>query len=426
MSSRGARQVSLNQGIAVDSSRALTVDELAYSVLAVVCIVSLFLAVALTKTPARYDEPWYTATVGLLHQYGLTSAFIYNLPGPAGPLYTFVQAAFEPLTHMKVPGIRLVNFFLMLGTMTVTAGILYLRGARRPILGALALIGLPTTWVAAGMALTEMPATFFFSCSLLLLLFVIRSERSTLVWIAALGGGFCLSLAIAGRQPYALVLLGVFVLALARPNKMVVLAVYSLAAAILPAWLFYIWGGLVPPYTAKTVQGLALAHAMLSFGYAAVPMALIAPSWFHLRRAWMLGSTVPVFVANAVFPMIRITPAFTLATRVLPPAGVAPYSWVLSSAIVAAAVLLIVASLVRVWENRSDIEFVCLAAMLFLLLAANATVVHTFSSRYISPCAPLMLLLANRHFEPSSFKAPRLVLGAVCGCASLATYLLWF
>jgi 4-amino-4-deoxy-L-arabinose transferase-like glycosyltransferase len=425
LSTRAATEASLKKGMPADSSTwALTTGELVYAAVAAICLVVLFLGVALTKTPPRYDEPWYLATVGLFHQYGLTSAFISHLPGPPGPLYTLVQAAFEPLTHLAVPGVRLVNFILLLGTMAATAGVLYLRRATRPMIAALALIGLPTTWVGAGLALTEMPAIFFFSCSLLLLLLAIRSRRSASALTAALGGGFCLSLAIAGRQPFALVLLAIPVLAMISRQKIVLIVIYTLSAAVLPAWLFSTWGGLVPPQTAW-VQGFSLSHGVLAFGYAAALMALFAPSWFHIPPAWMLLSTIPVFAANAVFPMIKVTPGFTFATRVLSPTWLALYSWALASVITAAGVLLIVAGAVRVWENRSDAEFVFLSAMLFFLLAANVTIAHTFSSRYISGCAPLVLLLGNRYWKAGWFSASRLLLGAAFGCASLATYLLW-
>src|SRR4051794_37891775 len=80
----------------------------------------LFGFVLIRHEPPHYDEPWYLGTVQLLHERGLTRQFLLDLPGPAGPLYTFVHALFEPLTHLRVPAVRLVNPLILL--LTLLAG----------------------------------------------------------------------------------------------------------------------------------------------------------------------------------------------------------------------------------------------------------------------------------------------------------------
>jgi hypothetical protein len=60
-----------------------------------------------------YDEPFHADTVLLLHQHGLSPRFLKSLPTASGPLYSFVQFVFEPLTHLQTVRMRLVNVFLL-------------------------------------------------------------------------------------------------------------------------------------------------------------------------------------------------------------------------------------------------------------------------------------------------------------------------
>ncbi|MDI1286114.1 MAG: hypothetical protein PSV46_17145, partial [Reyranella sp.] len=61
-----------------------------------------------------YDEPYFVEYIALLHKFGPTPAFLNALTGTVGPLYAFVQAAFEPITGLQPTGMRLVNVFLLL------------------------------------------------------------------------------------------------------------------------------------------------------------------------------------------------------------------------------------------------------------------------------------------------------------------------
>ncbi len=82
--------------------------------IAVNALANLFLVVVVigTDRPPLYDEPWYLSVVNLVHEKGFSSAFLRSLPGPPGPLHAWVHFCFEPITHLQVPGVRLVNVFL--------------------------------------------------------------------------------------------------------------------------------------------------------------------------------------------------------------------------------------------------------------------------------------------------------------------------
>jgi 4-amino-4-deoxy-L-arabinose transferase-like glycosyltransferase len=112
--------------------------------------------------------PYFANYVALLHEHGLSRAFLRSLSGTAGPLYAFVQAAFEPLTALSPPGMRLMN----VGLLAIVAALLVAMSRHdKPVdrLASASVLVVPMTWVLAGMALSEMPALVFATLSLSLL-----------------------------------------------------------------------------------------------------------------------------------------------------------------------------------------------------------------------------------------------------------------
>jgi hypothetical protein len=83
----------------------------------IVMTIALSALVAFSPRHFIHDEPYYLNYVSLLHQHGLTLAFMNSVPGLAGPLYAFVHAAAEPVTKLDPVEMRFVNVSLLLGVM---------------------------------------------------------------------------------------------------------------------------------------------------------------------------------------------------------------------------------------------------------------------------------------------------------------------
>src|SRR5262249_15850921 len=147
-------------------------------------------------TPLAFDEPWFMATIPLLKQWGFSVEFLRRFPGAPGPLYTVVQFALEPITHLRPPGIRLVNLSF-LGTLILEIwGLLRMTGLSKDAgAQALAIMGIPILWTMSGLAMTEVPAMAFLIGSLLLLVFALANRPTPIRVLLGSLAGLCLGLA---------------------------------------------------------------------------------------------------------------------------------------------------------------------------------------------------------------------------------------
>jgi len=391
-------------------------------VLAAAQIVVMFGFVLIRREPPHYDEPWYLGTVHLLHERGLSRQFLLDLPGPAGPLYTFVHALFEPATHLRVPLVRVVNPLILLLIMLLGYAGLRLRKSRDPLTGALAVLGVPMTWVISGMALTELPAMLFVAVAVLMLLLVEQPNRSTpqRLLFAALGG-LSLGIAVLGRQPFLVVLGGLpFLLRDVRRDlpPLVVFAGFTIAVT---APVFWVWRGLVPPNLAEVGRGIAWFHGMWSLCYGTVIVVLLAPAFLRLRLVeWVIIITTSVALSFAL-PTGHV-PMQTVAMRFLPASLLPLVERGVIIAGVGTAITFVVACVRRVLEHHQDRVFITLIIATGLLLLTPMKITHVFSTRYVAMTLPLIVLAVDRFARPNYWKVLRLSIGSVLGFLSLWSY----
>lgn len=390
---------------------------------AVVALSVLLLLVYVVRSPLVYDEPYYIGNVSLLHQYGFSLELLRNFPGPAGPLAQAVQYVFEPWSHLSVPGVRLVNVFLLFLTVAAVYLTLRVQAERAPALSSLAAIALPPTWVMAGLALTEMPALALLSLSVLALLLASRADtRSGGLMLTAMAG-ILLALAVLGRQPLLLVLPAALIfIARTRDSTLRLCLFLALTLGILGT-VFWIWGGIVPPKTAWVGKGISLHNGLLSFSYAAVMILILAPDWFRLGWRITLGIVIAVTTVNAVLGLVRFHPAMSLTRWLLPASAVESFSLLVTGLIVSLGLLFLIATVRNIWENRDDRFYVFVCAAAVLVVASAARITHQYSSRYTATAIPLLLLMAARYSEDNLWKAARLIGGSVAGAFILASYL---
>ena len=382
---------------------------------------ALVLTTTLTRTAPTYDEPWYLATVELLRVHGLGVDFVRALPGPAGPLYTVVQAAFSPLTHLQVPGVRLVNCLLLGVVLVATTLSLRSLGSARPWTASTGLLGIPMLITTAGMALTEMPAVALAAVSVALLLASIDGSPQVKYAGAALAG-LAMGLAALGRQPMVLVSACAPLLLIGRRERGGAVSVFILFAAGPPAWLFATWGGLVPNAVAFT-NGFSVGHGLLSCSYGLAVLLLGSPRLVLIPWRWAVVAVGGGVVLNVVGAFYEFIPLRTVLVRVLGEEHLGFIGRLAGGVFLGAGCVFLLAMAHLVWRVRTDGRMVFLVASAAALVLANVKVAHIFSSRYVVPATPFLALLDPEQDEAGIGRPARLLVGAAIGFLSLHSYL---
>ena len=243
-----------------------------------------------------------------------------------GPLFTVLHALFEPLTGLKLPGVRLVNLGFSFLAIAALGLAIRSRGVPHAFPKALALIAAPMIWGPIGTAMTEMPALAFF-CTALALLFAAldRAGRgsSSAYPLAALAGLAC-AVAITGRQQFLMVPIASVVLW--RRSTWRVGLIFALIAAGLPTPIFLAWGGLVPPAERRFEAGLSIAHGLTAFSFAGIIYCLYDVGW--LIRRWKVVAAIVALTtaANVATGAITQHPFHMIAMKYLSPTALHYYA----------------------------------------------------------------------------------------------------
>lgn len=384
---------------------------------------SLVALVVLFRAPYYEDESYYLNTVSLLHERGLSREFLRELPGPAGPLYTFVHALAEPLTHLAVPGTRLVNVALILFVTLATSMILKVLGQDEPITKAAMLLTAPVVIVVSGLALTEVPAMACFYTHLALLLAARRENRPIVAHIEAALAGLLFGLSVLGRQQYLLILAIVPILLIGKGRRFFArMIVYLLFALPLPIFVFAVWRNLVPPQTAFAGAGIAPAHGLLAFGYGGLLYCIYDERWLwrYWRHALVLATLG--LGANVVWGFVEIVPMRSVALRLVSEDIIPMLGRVCGGTLVGIGVAFAGFLAERAWSSRNDGTTLFLICTLGLILASAFKITHQFSSRYVSIALPTMVVLAADGQTARPICVALMTISALLGLASLASY----
>ncbi|HWK97856.1 MAG TPA: hypothetical protein VNR39_20755 [Pseudolabrys sp.] len=399
--------------------------------LATAAALALVVLVATSPSHPIYDEAWFLATVDLLARDGFSLTFLREFPGAAGPTFTLTFAALDSLFGLTFPWLRLINVVLLIATAGLIGRCLAVARPQTPaplLIGAM-LVVLPTAGVAAGMALTEMPAAFFAVMSVALLAHAMVAPRAAALAFSA-ASGIALAAAILGRQNY-LVLLPCLALAIrwrdGRPDRDDLCRV-TLTAAIavaLTAPVFIVWGGLVPPRTAWSTAGLALDNAVRGAGYAGVILLLLAPRIYAPLRqpAWLVAlalAAAPVaFMLGGGFVPLRATTMTLFGERALTPVG-----WTAAYLLSFAAVAFAACFTLHLWRHRHEWLTRMSGVAVLLGLMSNAKITHQFSSRYVFIVVPLLVLAAAPALRITRWTPLQMTSAAGISLAALASYYL--
>lgn len=396
-------------------------------VIATLAFVALLALVAGSPTQPIYDEPYYLEGARVLAKGASFREFLLApLNTPAGPLYATMHWILSPITGLQAPAIRVPNLVLLAMASAAIAYALSRWRLSDPWARAAMLLALPTFWVSAGMALTEMPALAFVSFAIAAVARAMTgpAEKSQArVWSGFIVAGLCLGVAVLGRQLYLPAVGGFALIALFEPRFRWPSTLAAVLACAVPLPVFLLWGGLVAPQVAR-VGGIDLGHGALAFAYMSALILILAPAYFATRWRWMLAAGLAVGLVGLAFGGMPATVAPGVAAHL--PALLAPlFQLAVSVVLIGGGASLIMASGVNVWYRRDDRIFVLMVVLMLGLTSTAAAVIHIFSSRYLMTAFPFALFAAQPYFTPSRWAAARLAAGALCGYLSLAHYLQW-
>ena len=384
---------------------------------------AILVIAATSHTPLRYDEPFYLAPAAAFDRYGLSFALLRNYPEVTGIIHTAIQWLAAPLTHLDVPGVRIVNTLVMGAAIGASAALLTI-AAPRSASFALALLALPPVWVIAGMALTEPPAIAFLALGLAMFYATPRVPRHGAGLALAAAGGLTFAVAVLAKQGALAVLGGIAWLAWRRSEWRPAAAVFILVALTVLLPIFAAWGGVAPPLARQLQTGIfSLKHAIGALGYAGAFLFILAPALFQsqLRRA--APFIVAALAANAIFHVIEMRPLASVANRLLNAPALAIYDQLAGGAVIAAATLLVTAVLSRFRDHAADPIWTSAAVALLLGAASFGAVTHSFSGRYLTIISPLMLLVALPYRRADTLSNLLIVAGQAAGAISLLVYL---
>lgn len=394
----------------------------------------LLLAVTISHTqPPLHDEPYFLANMDLYREFGFSRDFLLQMEDQApGPLYQFVHAALQPLTHLDVPGVRLVNVF-MLGLAICLLALLMRRMSgltwKVAFVCALNMMAAPMIWQISGMALTEIPAMLFSFLSVLLLWFALRVPGYPAV-VTIIAAGLLAGLGILGRTPFlALVLAALVMIAwyirAKRYRQVGLLSLYIVISLAVCLPVFNIWGGLTPPKQAYISNGLSLWHGILGFSYAAMVTLIIAPRWFIFSKRIAVGLGITYLVCltlNLGVFSFTYTPLNKALARVMPPYFMEVYPYLISPFLATLAIYFAICLLIWYRRNEAQPFNIYLLTVVTLLLCSNLAVTHLFSSRYVAQLVPFFLPVLWQAERINGWKTWRYVLGMLLGFLSLETY----
>ncbi|HER26808.1 MAG TPA: hypothetical protein ENI69_06840 [Rhodospirillales bacterium] len=371
-------------------------------------------------------------------EHGVSRQFFDNYTCcAAGPLYAGVHALLSPLTGMKAPGARMVNLVFLALILAVIAATLHRRGYKNPGVITIGAIAIPSLWPISGLALSEIPAMLAVSLGILIVVFSLESSGSSRRKLAyCLASGVLFGVASIGRQPFlGAALLAPICFLFTKEWSWRHALIFLVGLLPLPLALFYMWGGIIPADVANSFSGfvvkensvpagggLAFDHMVISLGYTAIFVFLIAPSWFKTGRVFLLSALVPIAL-NLVFGAVEVAPMRSLARDFLSADLYRIYTYIGSAIVVAAAWYFVVNAVFRLLENRTN------GLMLFATLATGALASHQigvttgFSSRYTATAIPFMIIMAADYHKLSGWQSVRMGAGGILGLISLSRYL---
>ena len=400
-------------------------------------LVSIIAIQLIFQRPPFGDEKDYLSDVALINKYGFGKTYLVNLAGSAGPLYSLVHFLFEPITGLQAPYIRWINIGLLAGAIFFIYQVLNLVNPECKRF-AFYIMAFPMTFVISGLALTEMPALFFFSAAIF---FIIKANRTISVpkkLLQLLIGALCMSFAIIGRQPYLLTLIALPVLFIDKENhvrNILFLLITLIVSLSLPIYVFGVWHGLVPTIESKLYKDIAASGVSYRFDffvlclfYFAVCMLLAAPFFFRLKLSKgtikaLVVSGIVLAAANFTFHWIELLPLRWLLEKVFVTPGLsAIVSTLIGTVVILSGLFFLFCACKQFFFMKHGKESLFFVLSLLLIAFACTKITWGYSSRYAGQAIPSLILAGSFFYRPSRFNVIRITTGIAIGIVSLVSY----
>jgi hypothetical protein len=275
------------------------------------------------------------------------------------------------------------------------------------------------------MALTELPALVFFTGFVLLFLRLINSdlELSARVFALALATGFCLGIAILGRQTYLVVVPVLVVMIFWLRGKSPAVLVCIITSLATCGWLFLLWHGLHPPHYQSAHSSMSLANLLLSLSYAAAATLFLNPGWFVRQRpiVWIIciicAFALAFFARNYEEPPAKslLVHAFGVQLGLL-------LGFIVGCALAAIGAVWAWTMFKTFWRERRDPGQVFLLMSLAALVLAPMKITWQFSSRYVVGALGVLYLVIDAPCQSPRYRAARMIVGSILGMAILWSY----
>jgi 4-amino-4-deoxy-L-arabinose transferase-like glycosyltransferase len=280
---------------------------------------------------------------------------------------------------------------------------------------------IPIVWSCTGLALTEIPAVCLYSAHLCFLFRGIHSKNISQIGWALLSGA-CLGLAILGRQPLLLVLLGLAYLGVTQKHSRSVIGIVFLIALIFCLPVFFLWQGLVPPTTASVARGFSVSHVFVGLYFSAIIFLILCPKWLILDPKIVVPLLVGCTLLNIVLDGESVLPVIRITSKLIPEQFSHFIGQIWIGGLRGLGIIFIFSFCRQLYQNRKDSIRTFLWLSAFSQILAMGAVTHQTSNRYLMTAVPAFILLSG--FYPSDkYRLPRFFFGASLGALILISHL---
>jgi len=364
------------------------------------------------------DEQIFYPNIAYLHDVGIAK-FITTYVGQApGPLYELVHY-FTYILFKNILFVRIDNLIFTFLNISLIALILKKREIKNYALISLLYLCVPLSWPNSGIAITETPTIFF---ALLFFYFLddafIRQKVSiTSVLILS----FCATCAIMGRSTFLTIVLSALAFFLySWERRKTFLLVICILAMLIPAYVFLLWGGLMPPQQAFLSKGgFSFYHLILMTAYTGIVLLILFPNAITIvceKYKSFIVIFVLFFLAFIVFKNNILIPMQTVKI------AHSEYIKYLIIAVYAATSSFFVLIAFDTFIDEKRDMYVTLFFFLILLMATTLRITDHFSGTYAFQTAPFLILIFRKYFKVNLLQVVLSAIGVIAGIWSLHGY----
>lgn len=370
-----------------------------------------------------YDESIFVNNITLLDKEGISSELLINLKDQApGPLYQIVHKLFSPLTNLDPIRMRIMNYILYIISL-ILLSLSFIRKERR-LITLIIISAIPSLFVIAGIALTEIPAIIMLVISLCSFKYLIEKDFAILLkYPFLILAGITLGLSIAGRTQF-LLLIPSFILFFRHFDRTALL-VYLISSSVIPGTLFFHWQGLVPPSVSALNTGYNVTYFFLAVSYLMIFILFIVPDLFKVsfNIGPLLLFSLILSLFNYYFNLIEFAPFKGVLSHLLQnTVYVNIYSFI-APALLLSFLIISLKSLIKqvAFDSYDKWQSVFVIAIVLICFSCVKSA-YQFSSRYIIQSFPFFYVVFSPYMFLSKRQIVVSIIGLTIGFASLYSY----